>query len=69
MPQLEPPPTLILVEPDGLAPAAGLYEEVDTLGLPTGLRMRAWKDEQLPRSPSGHRWRLVPGDSDPKAAR
>jgi hypothetical protein len=56
-------PVPVIVQPSGSAPAAGLYEEVTTLGAPSGLRMLAWKDERLPHSPRGYWWRLVPAES------
>jgi hypothetical protein len=49
----------IYVEPGRVAPKAGLYVEIDLLGEPTGGQVTAEKDEQLPRSPVGLKWRLI----------
>ena len=48
----------ILVESGKAAPVDGAYEEVDSLGRATGVRLTAQKGEALPSARYGYRWRL-----------
>lgn len=62
MAEIERAPFPFAVESNGFAPSAGIYEEVNALGAPSGLRTKAWEGEQLPRSPHGYWWRLLPDE-------
>jgi len=41
------------------APSAGIYEERNVLGAPTGVRISVAQGEILPAAPRGFTWRMV----------
>jgi hypothetical protein len=62
MAEFERAPFPFAADSSAFAPRAGIYEEVNVLGVPSGLRTKAWEGEQLPRSPRGYWWRLLPNE-------
>jgi hypothetical protein len=46
------------IEPGAAAPVAGLYQELNVFGTPTGRRKIAQEGEQLPCAPIMFSWRL-----------
>ena len=46
--------------PPGMrAPAAGVYEQLNVLGSPTGIRINVAHGEALPAAPRGFTWIMV----------
>ena len=46
--------------PPGMrAPSAGIYEQRNVLGSPTGVRVTVAEGEELPAAPRGFTWRVV----------
>jgi hypothetical protein len=41
------------------APAAGIYEQLDIFGSPTGIRAKVMCGHLLPAAPLGHNWARV----------
>jgi hypothetical protein len=53
--------------PGDAAPTAGIYEQLNIFGRPTGIRASVGHGHLLPAAPVGHNWTLV--DDDPSAER
>jgi hypothetical protein len=45
--------------PGEAAPAAGIYEQLNIFGRPTGIRVTLARQHPLPGAPLGHNWTLV----------
>jgi hypothetical protein len=50
--------------PGVLAPVAGIYEQRNVLGSPTGLRVSMAQGDALPAAPRGFTWALVQARAD-----
>jgi len=48
----------LLLKPGDPSPVDGIYDEVDTIGRPSGRHVSVRKDERLPDSLHGYKWRL-----------
>jgi len=57
-----------LVEPGQPAPAAGIYDEHNKLGMRTGMSVLADQGHLLPRLPRGFFWRLARLGAEPVSA-
>jgi hypothetical protein len=53
--------------PGDAAAAAGVYEQLNVFGRPTGIRVALTHGHPLPNAPIGHSWMLIDEDtaSDP----
>jgi hypothetical protein len=49
--------------PGEAAPAAGVYEQLNIFGRPTGIRVAVAHKHSLPGAPHGHTWTLVEEDA------
>jgi hypothetical protein len=48
--------------PGDAAPAAGIYEQLNIFGRPTGIRVNVEHGHPLPSAPVGHNWTLADDD-------
>jgi hypothetical protein len=60
------------LKPGAVAPDRHVYEELNVLGVPSGLRVHLLQGERLPTGPRGFTWRKVrprpPGPNEGKPA-
>jgi hypothetical protein len=49
--------------PGEAAPAAGVYEQLNIFGRPTGIRITVAHKHSLPGAPHGHTWAVIEEDA------
>jgi hypothetical protein len=45
--------------PGDVAPIAGIYEQLNVMGQPTGVRAAVARNQQIPAAPLGYTWTLA----------